>query len=58
MIKDLDVVENIGDGVNAPLPMTSSALSIMSAVAEQGDGESDISTIIKFVLENDRYLSD
>ncbi len=58
MIKDLDVVENIGDGVNAPLPMTSSALSIMSAVAEQGDGESDISTIIKFFLENDRYLSD
>jgi len=55
MIKDLDVVENIAEGVDATLPMTSSALSIMRAVAEGGDGESDISTIIKYFLENDRY---
>jgi len=55
MIKELDVVENIAEGVDATLPMTSSALSIMRAVAEGGDGESDISTIIKYFLENDRY---
>ncbi len=55
MIKDLDVVEDISRDVEAPLPMTSSALSIMQAVADQGDGESDISTIIKYYLDNDRF---
>ena len=55
MIKDLDVVEQLAGEAATPLPMTTAALSVMRSVSQQGDGDSDISTIVKYFLEHDRY---
>lgn len=55
MIKDLDVVEQLAEDAQSPLPMTSAALAIMHSVSAEGDGHSDISTIIKYFLDHDRY---
>ncbi len=51
MLKDLDTVEDIAAAVDAVLPMTSAAAAIMRGVADKGDGDSDISTIIKHYLD-------
>jgi 3-hydroxyisobutyrate dehydrogenase len=50
MLKDLDTVADIGAQVSAALPMTSVAAAIMRDVVAKGDGESDISTLIKYYL--------
>jgi 3-hydroxyisobutyrate dehydrogenase len=54
MIKDLDAVEDIAGAVAARVPMTESALSIMRYVAERGDADNDISTIIKYFVDGER----
>lgn len=53
MIKDLDTVAALAGGNGAPLPMTSAALTIMGAMADRGEGDSDISTIIEYFLGTD-----
>jgi 3-hydroxyisobutyrate dehydrogenase len=54
MIKDLDAVEDIAGAVAARVPMTESALSIMRHVADRGDADNDISTIIKYFLDGEQ----
>jgi len=47
MIKDLDLVSRIAAGAGAATPLTGAALAIMRASAAAGDGEMDISAIIR-----------
>jgi len=47
MIKDLTSLEDVATKVGARLVMTKQALGIMQEAEEHGDGEADISTIIR-----------
>jgi 3-hydroxyisobutyrate dehydrogenase len=48
MLKDLVAVADVAAGNSAVVPMTDRALSILRDTSDHGDGDSDISTIIRF----------
>ena len=48
MLKDLRTVLDVGAETGATLPFAATAVDIMERAAANGDGESDISTIVKY----------
>ena len=47
MIKDLDMVEGVAQAAGASIPMTQTAISLMRDSAALGEGDLDISTLIR-----------